>query len=158
MVSDGAASPGGAKTRLRSLIGDLLSVFPARRAAVLDDIRSGSAPRPIYYVMLGASALIAGFGLLANSPAVVIGAMLVSPLMTPIFGITVGLSGASLRLLRDALIAEFSGVLLAVALGFLLGLLPLSLSATPEMLARTSPNLLDLFVAALAGLARLPGR
>jgi uncharacterized hydrophobic protein (TIGR00271 family) len=153
MVSDGAASPGGAKTRLRSLIGDLLSVFPARRAAVLDDIRSGSAPRPIYYVMLGASALIAGFGLLANSPAVVIGAMLVSPLMTPIFGITVGLSGAGLRLLRDALIAEFSGVLLAVALGFLLGLLPLSLSATPEMLARTSPNLLDLFVAALAGLA-----
>jgi uncharacterized hydrophobic protein (TIGR00271 family) len=120
---------------------------------VLDDIGRGSAPRPIYYVLLGASVLIAGFGLLANSPAVVIGAMLVSPLMTPIFGITVGLSGARLRLLRDALISEFSGVLLAVVLGFLLGLLPLSLSATPEMLARTSPNLLDLFVAALAGLA-----
>ena len=130
-----------------------LRVSAERRAAVLEDIRAGSVPTPIYYVLLGVSALIAGFGLLANSPAVVIGAMLVSPLMTPIFGITVGLSGAHLRLLRDALIAEFGGVFLVVLLGYLLGLLPLSLTPTPEMLARTSPNLLDLFVAALAGLA-----
>jgi len=130
-----------------------LRVSAERRASVLADIGAGSAPRPIYYVLLGVSALIAGFGLLANSPAVVIGAMLVSPLMTPIFGITVGLAGAHLRLLRDALIAEFGGVFLVVALGYLLGLLPLSLSPTPEMLGRTSPNLLDLFVAALAGLA-----
>jgi len=153
MDPDGTRSTTHGLSLLQLVIHDLFSVSTARRAAVLDDISSGSAPRMLYYILLAASSLIAGFGLLADSPAVVIGAMLVSPLMTPIFGITVGLSGSNLRLLRDALIAEFGGVLVVVAFGLLLGLLPLSLSATPEMLARTSPNLLDLFVAALAGLA-----
>jgi len=128
-------------------------VSPARRQAVLEDIAAGSVPRPMYYVLLGSSVVIATFGLLANSPAVVIGAMLVSPLMTPIFGISVGLSRSDIRLLRAALVAEFGGVGLVILLSFLLGTLPLSFEVTSEMLGRTSPNLLDLFVAAFAGLA-----
>jgi uncharacterized membrane protein len=79
--------------------------------------------------------------------------MLVSPLMTPIFGISVALSRGGMRLLRNALLSEFGGVLLAIGLAFVFGKFPFSLEATPEMLARTSPTLLDLFVAALAGLA-----
>lgn len=130
-----------------------LAVSPERRAFVIEDIVAGSAPRPQYYAMMGLSVLIAGFGLLVNSPAVVIGAMLVSPLMTPIFGVSLALSRGDLRLLADALLAEFGGVFLAIVLGFLLGLAPLSLSPTPEMLARTSPTLMDLMVAALAGSA-----
>ncbi len=128
-------------------------VSAERRKDVLDDVIDGSAPRLMYYVLLGASVVIAAFGLLANSPAVVIGAMLVSPLMTPIFGVSVGLCRGDMQLLRPALIAEFGGVALALSLAFLLGMLPFSFSVTPEMLARTSPNLLDLFVAAFAGLA-----
>jgi len=128
-------------------------VSPERRQAVLEDIAAGSVPRPMYYVLLGSSVVIATFGLLANSPAVVIGAMLVSPLMTPIFGISVGLSRSDIRLLRSALVAEFGGVGLVILLSFLLGNLPLSFAVTAEMLGRTSPNLLDLFVAAFAGLA-----
>jgi len=119
----------------------------------LTDIAAGSVPRPMYYVLLGSSVVIAAFGLLANSPAVVIGAMLVSPLMTPIFGVSVGLSRGDVRLLRSSLIAEFGGVGLAISLSFLLGNMPLSFAVTAEMLARTSPNLLDLFVATFAGLA-----
>ena len=130
-----------------------LFVSQQRRAVVLEDITQGSAPRPIYYVLMGLSVLLAGFGLLADSPAVVIGAMLVSPLMTPIFGMAIGIARGDLRLFREASIAEFGGVVLAILGAFLLGVLPFSLEATPEMLARTSPTLLDLFVAALAGLA-----
>jgi uncharacterized hydrophobic protein (TIGR00271 family) len=136
--------------RRRRIVG---RVSPERRQAVLNDIAGGSDPRLMYYVLLGASVVIAAFGLLANSPAVVIGAMLVSPLMMPIFGISVGLSRGDVRLLRAALIAEFGGVGLAVSLAFLLGKLPLSFAMTAEMVSRTSPNLLDLFVAAFAGLA-----
>lgn len=130
-----------------------LSVSAQRRAIVVDDIVAGSAPRPQYYAMMGLSVLLSGFGLLVNSPAVVIGAMLVSPLMTPIFGVSLALSRGDLRLLADALLAEFGGVLLAIALAYVLGLAPLSLSPTTEMLARTSPTLMDLMVAALAGVA-----
>ena len=130
-----------------------LFVSEKRKREVLDDISQGSLPRPLYYLLLAVSAGIAAFGLIANSPAVVIGAMLVSPLMTPIFGISLALSRGDLALLRPALIAEFGGVALIIAFAFVIGVLPFSLEVTTEMLARTRPTLIDLFVATLAGLA-----
>jgi hypothetical protein len=72
-------------------------------------------------LLLVISAGIAAFGLIANSAAVVIGAMLVSPLMTPIFGISLALSRGDLTLLRPALLAEFGGVALIIAFAFLIG-------------------------------------
>ena len=68
------------------LLAALLIVSPERKRQVLDDIAQGSVPRPLYYLLLMVSGGIAAFGLIGNSAAVVIGAMLVSPLMTPIFG------------------------------------------------------------------------
>jgi uncharacterized hydrophobic protein (TIGR00271 family) len=134
-------------------VGSLIFVSEARKRAVLEDIAQGSLPRPLYYLLLMFSAGIAAFGLIANSAAVVIGAMLVSPLMTPIFGIALALSRGDLKLLRPALLAEFGGVAVILAFAFLVGLLPFSLEVTPEMLARTKPTLIDLLVATLAGLA-----
>lgn len=131
----------------------LWSVSPKRRRQVIRDTTTDSIPRPMYYVLLLASGGIAAFGLLANSAAVVIGAMLVSPLMAPIFGIALALSRGDLRLLRNAMIAEFGGVFLIMGFAFILGMLPFALEVTPEMMARINPSLLDLFVAALAGLA-----
>jgi uncharacterized hydrophobic protein (TIGR00271 family) len=131
----------------------LLFVSEKRKREVLDEISHGSLPRPMYYLMLAFSAGIAAFGLIANSAAVVIGAMLVSPLMTPIFGMSLALSRGDLTLLRPALLAEFGGVALIIAFAFFIGVLPFSLEVTTEMLARTKPTLIDLFVATLAGLA-----
>lgn len=159
MNSDNAAAnpprpePNSQRSNLDVPLLALWSVSPQRKAQVIEDTATDSIPRPLYYVLLLASGGIAAFGLLANSAAVVIGAMLVSPLMAPIFGIALALSRGDLRLLRHAVISEFGGVLLIVGFAFLLGLLPFALEVTPEMLARTRPTLLDLFVAALAGLA-----
>jgi len=132
---------------------DLLSVDESRKKTVLEDIGVGSTPRAAYYLLLTISVLIAGFGLLINSPAVVIGAMLVSPLMTPIFGISLGLVRGDMTLLRKAFVAEAGGVIIGIGSAAILGLLPFAQEVTPEMLARTSPTLLDLLVAALAGTA-----
>ncbi|MGB3727907.1 MAG: DUF389 domain-containing protein, partial [Thermodesulfobacteriota bacterium] len=57
-----------------------------RRESVVKDLTAGSEPGIRFYLLLTTSALIAAFGLIANSTAVIIGAMLVSPLMTPIIG------------------------------------------------------------------------
>ncbi len=130
-----------------------IKVSPERRTVVLEDIAHGSTPTLTYYLLLGVSGLLAGFGLLLNSAAVVVGAMLVSPLMTPIFGIAVSLVTGDVTLLRRAIIAEFGGVALVLVMTMMLGAMPFSLEITPEMLARTRPNLLDLLVATLAGLA-----
>ena len=132
---------------------DLLSVDECRKSEVRDDIAIGSTPKATYYMLLSISVLIAGFGVVTNSPAVVIGAMLVSPLMTPIFGISLGLVRGDMALLRKAFVAEFGGVLIAVGVAAILGMFPFVHEVTPEMLSRTSPTLLDLLVAALAGVA-----
>jgi uncharacterized hydrophobic protein (TIGR00271 family) len=132
---------------------NLIKVSPEHQEKVLEDISSSSEPDSRFYAMVAASTLIACLGLVANSAAVIIGAMLVAPLMTPLFGISMALVRGEPRLLGRALRAEIVGVLLGLGLGTLFGILPLALEVTPEMLARTQPNLLDLLVAVLAGFA-----
>jgi uncharacterized hydrophobic protein (TIGR00271 family) len=134
-------------------IRELGNVSPARRETVLLDIQAGSQPTLIYYALLGISELIAGLALLIDSDATLIGANIVAPLMTPIFGVALGLTRGDLGLLRTALLAEFGGALVGVALCFVLGLLPFALDVTPGLLAQTRPTLIDLMVAALAGTA-----
>lgn len=124
-----------------------------RVGSILQDISEGSAPAPGFYALIAAAALIAGLGLIANSTAVVIGAMLVSPLMTPIFGIALGMIRGNASLLGKAVRAEAGGIVLAIAFGALLGSIPITTEVTPEMLSRTTPTLLDLLVAVFAGFA-----
>lgn len=126
---------------------------PQRGEQIVQEISQGSTPGPGYYALISAASLIASLGLVANSPAVVIGAMLVSPLMTPIFGSALGMIRGDASLFGRAVRAEIGGVLLAVAFGALFGTLPLTTEVTPEMLSRTTPTLLDLLVAVFAGLA-----
>jgi uncharacterized hydrophobic protein (TIGR00271 family) len=104
------------------------------------------------FVLLSAiSALLAAFGLLLNSPAVVIGAMLVAPLLGPLVAISVGLVTARLRLFSRAMFTVFVGAASGVACGWLLGLVVPLESPTAEMLARGNPTLLDAGVALAAG-------
>ena len=137
---------------LRALT-DIGSVTAERRATVLRDIDVGSRPTATYYVLLGISELIAGFALIIDSDATLIGANVVAPLMTPIFGVSLGLMRGDLRLLRRGLTAEFGGAAFGVALCFLLGLMPFVGEPSAALLAQTRPTLIDLFVAALAGFA-----
>jgi hypothetical protein len=74
----------------------------------------------------------------AAADATLIGANVVAPLMTPIFGIALGLARADLGLLRTALIAELGGALVGIVLCFGLGLLPFAFEATPSLLAQTT--------------------
>ncbi|MEZ5361246.1 MAG: DUF389 domain-containing protein [Bryobacterales bacterium] len=82
-----------------------------------------------------------------SSPAVVIGAMLVSPLMGPIIASGLALAAADLYLgIKSALQLALSIVGSILFAGMLVWIIPLD-TATPEILARTNPNLLDLGVA-----------
>lgn len=124
-----------------------------RFEVVHNDISEGSEPGPRFYILVAVSTLISCFGLLANSTAVVIGAMLVAPLMTPIFGMSLALVRGETKLLGRAVQAEVVGVATSVSMGVILGWAVGSFDATPEMLSRTQPNLFDLLVAVLAGFA-----
>jgi uncharacterized hydrophobic protein (TIGR00271 family) len=157
-TGEGAHAPG---TRARTTwatawidaIRGLGSVSAERRERLLEDIRIGSQPTPTYYVLLGISELIAGFALIIDSDATLIGANVVAPLMTPIFGVSLGLMLGDFRLLRKALAAEFGGALFGVLLCVLLGVMPFVGEPSAALLAQTRPTLIDLLVAALAGFA-----
>ena len=94
---------------------------PARFRIVLGDIARGSEPAGRFYILVAVSTMIASFGLVTNSTSVIIGAMLVAPLMTPIFGIALGLVRGDTTLIGQAMRAEIAGVCAAVVMGFILG-------------------------------------
>ncbi|MGB9432990.1 MAG: DUF389 domain-containing protein [Candidatus Acidiferrum sp.] len=94
----------------------------AKRTAIRESVASGAALNGPYLAMNLAAALIAGFGLIENSPAVIIGAMLIAMLYGPIVGIALGLAEANLDLLCRALVAEIVGVVFVLAAGLLIGL------------------------------------
>jgi uncharacterized hydrophobic protein (TIGR00271 family) len=129
-----------------------------QQTEVYKTIREDAQPGVDFYVMIGLSAAIATFGLLQNSPAVIIGAMLVAPLMAAIFGLSLGLVRGDLRLLRRAATATLRGMALAIAVGVLLTFVLSTLigpetSLPSEVVNRTAPNLLDLGVALASGAA-----
>lgn len=130
-----------------------IRVTPERLREVYDNVVDMSTPRRSFYLMVALSAIIASYGLLANSTAVVIGAMLVAPLMGPIFGVALGLTAGDRGLLRQALFSEILGVALTVGLAALIGLMPLRAGFGSEILARTAPTLYDIVIALASGLA-----
>lgn len=116
-------------------------------------IRRAARPNTDFFVLMGLSSIIAALGLIISSPAVVIGAMLVAPLMSPIIGTGLAIVLGDTRFLRLALGAVIRGVLLAVFVSALGGLLHLNQPLTPEILARTQPTLVDLGIALFSGMA-----
>ncbi|CAN5522329.1 hypothetical protein BH11ARM1_BH11ARM1_02140 [soil metagenome] len=97
--------------------------------------------------------IVASYGMLSNSTAVVIGAMIIATLLGPIMGLALALVDGDIILLRTAALAEVVGVALVVTVGFLVGKLHVDLPMTAEILSRTKPNLLDLAIALAGGAA-----
>ncbi len=106
-----------------------------------------------YLLMNAAATLIAGFGLFEDSPAVIIGAMLIAALLGPIQGIAMALAEADLKLLRVALTAEIVGASLVLVLGIALGTIDRTSPLGHEILSRTAPNILDLLIGLVGGAA-----
>ncbi len=128
-------------------------ITEAKRAATRESVAAGASLTASYLAMNVAAALIAGFGLMENSPAVIIGAMLIAMLYGPIVGIALGLAEADLHLLRHGLAAEIVGVVFVLVAGLLIGISTRDLTIGSEILSRTSPSLVDLLIALVGGLA-----
>jgi len=104
-----------------------------------------------YLVLILGSCIIATFGLLANSAAVIIGAMIVAPLMLPIRGLAFGAVEGNVLLFRKGLNSLAVGTVLAIFLACCLGALVQLPDFGSEVLARSKPTLLDLGIAIAAG-------
>lgn len=138
----------------------MLSLKPVtrerRRDVTLELDQAGSLTAD-YIVLVALSCVISTFGLIQNSAAVIIGAMLIAPLMSPISRGSLALIRGDLRRVWRALGTLTAGILLAIGLSAVFGLLTVSSAANlqeqlpAEILARTQPNLFDLVVALAGG-------
>lgn len=109
-----------------------------------------------FMVLITLSSAIAALGIITNSTAIVIGAMLVAPLMAPLMGAALSLTmGWPQRFARSIAVAV-CGTFIAVGVGFLLGVVSpvlIDTAANDQITSRSVPTVLDLAVAAAAGAA-----
>mgnify|MGYP000614727083 CR=1 FL=1 len=136
--------------------------------ALAATVEQSAKPDARFHVLIVFSCAIATLGLIADSTAVVIGAMLVAPLLTPIMGLALGSVRGRPTLLASAALGLVEGVIVAVILSSVIAWLAQALpfdalvTLPGEAQARTRPNPFDLAIALAGGavgayaLARMP--
>lgn len=129
------------------------ALTPKQKQQIYQTIVEGSEPKGSFYILVILSSIIAAYGLIADSAAVVIGAMIVAPLMIPIVGIAISLVSGDSHLFRLSMTSEIAGALCSIALGFMAGKFTFGVELSAEILARTHPLPYDILVALAAGLA-----
>ncbi len=135
-----------------------LSVSAVRRAEIIDSLDDSAKLDSDYLLLVVLSCIIASFGLVVNSTAVTIGAMLIAPLMGPILGMSLALVRGDLHRLAQAITTLLIGVAMAILISVVIGNVVSRSKANGflaelprEMMNRTEPTLFDLVVAMAGG-------
>lgn len=140
---------------VRSSLAERFSLKPdmATDVQIDEQLRAGIELKGVNAITLILAIFIASVGLNVNSTAVIIGAMLISPLMGPIMGVGYGVAIYDFPLIRKSILnlAIATGISLLTSTVYFL-VTPLS-EAQSELLARTSPSFWDVAIAVLGGLA-----
>lgn len=123
------------------------------KEGTIEDIKENISMKGHTAWVLIFSILIASVGLNIGSSAVVIGAMLIAPLLGPILGVGLSIGTNDIDTLKRSL--TNLGVMIGLSLltSFLFFLIPIFRNETPELLARTAPDVRDVFIAIAGGLA-----
>jgi uncharacterized hydrophobic protein (TIGR00271 family) len=109
-----------------------------------------------FWVLLVLASVIAAGGVIGDATPAVIGAMIVAPLATPIYGVALATVTGSRSNLGASLLLLVEGIVVNILIGVLMGMITferMPLDANPQVLGRTAPTLLDLVVAVTVGVA-----
>jgi len=149
----------GNNHRPPKLIRSIPRLTMEQRRKIIADVHNDSKANFDYLILVALSSSIATLGLLSDSPAVIIGAMVVAPLMSPILAIGLATTTGEKKLLKEALLTLFIGALLSIVIAMILTWindeLPfISLHQMPgEVMSRTRSSPVDLTIAIAGGLA-----
>jgi len=136
-----------------ALLGALPSLTSDDRVEVYKQVRRSARPDVDFFIMIGLSAVIAGYGLLQDSSAVIIGGMLVAPLFSPMLAISLAIAQGDIRLLRLAVESALKGIVLAIGVAVLITAISPLRNVGKEIASRMVPDLFDLAVALASGAA-----
>ena len=123
------------------------------RQELYEDIRNGAELSRVYMAMVALSTVVAAFGLNENSLAVIIGAMVIAPLLGPNVALSLSITLGDLPLLRQSLVTALAGVVAALTLSVIIGMLLQADPTFSEMMSRTTVKLGDIAVALASGSA-----
>ena len=139
---------------IKRFLKELLEIrTDTNKEGTVQQIKDGISMKGHTAWILVFSITIASIGLNANSAAVVIGAMLISPLMGPILGVGMSIGINDIDTLNKSMVNLGVMIGLSLLTSFLFFSIPLFQEATPEILARTRPDVRDVFIAMAGGLA-----
>ncbi|WP_267466992.1 TIGR00341 family protein [Nocardia flavorosea] len=138
-------------------------LVPASRRRTLDEltdrldlgIGETTTKRSAFWIMLTLSGIIAASGVIGDSTATVIGAMIVAPLSVPILGVGLGIATGRGEFVARSLLLVLAGIVLVVLVGFLFAQVlpnPTNVLSNSQVIGRTSPKLMDLTAALATGL------
>lgn len=131
----------------------MMSIDLEERQAIRSRIsQDASLGRP-FVIMNVLATIVGSYGLLVDSSAVVIGAMLIALLLGPIIGIALGVVDGDRMLLQRALKAEAAGTLVVLGIAFVIGYIHRDVPLGHEIMARTAPSIFDLIIAVAGGAA-----
>lgn len=123
------------------------------KAAVVRKLLENSTPSFDFFYLVGLSVTMATLGLLADSPSIVIGSMLIAPLLYPILGVALGLVMSNFEVLGRSMLTLIKSLVIALVLSVVATLLFGDGFVTGEMAARIDPSFIHFMVAVVAGAA-----
>lgn len=139
---------------IRAFLIEILDIrFDTDKKGTIQDVKDNISMKGHTAWVLVFSILIASIGLNVSSPAVVIGAMLISPLMGPILGIGLSIGINDIDTLKRSFVNLGVMIGLSLVTSFIFFKIPIFQDLTPEIKARTAPDARDVFIAIAGGLA-----
>ncbi len=126
---------------------EFLDLDAEKKAQVATKVKQDATPDKLFRIEIFLSGVIASLGLLQNSVAVVIWAMLIAPFLRPMNGIGFAIARGERTFFWKPLKALILSILISIITGYVIAKLIWLEVETSEILARTSPNIIDLFIA-----------
>jgi len=120
---------------------------------LFQQLRENAKPKQTYLVLMMLSTILATFGLFSNSSPVIIGAMILAPLMSPIISLSMGVLRQDKNLTRSSLITVGIGIAVGYIFAIIITLITPLMDINDEIILRTNPNIIDLGIAVVSGAA-----
>jgi uncharacterized hydrophobic protein (TIGR00271 family) len=137
-----------------SFISHFRVVGEADKARAIKSLIEDSTPDFNFFFMVTLSVLMASFGMLADSVAIVIGSMLIAPILNPILSLALGVSMSDYKLMSRSFYTIVKSIIIGIIAGIVATIFFSSNGdITSEILARTEPSLVFFFVALISGIA-----
>jgi uncharacterized hydrophobic protein (TIGR00271 family) len=130
------------------------------KTKAVESLMLASAPKPSFFFLVVLSVLMATCGLLLNNGAVIIGSMLIAPILSPILSLALGITLSDPEIVKKSMQTLIKAVAYSVAISAIITWVLWNINGNGftdaynvEILSRTEPNIVYLFIAIIAGLA-----